>query len=534
MQNKKPKKPKFKSADSGSASHARIENVVNFDNTDELEDVRVTMPDSESEPQEYETDAPFFAVTPVKTADTLNTTRQMDSVTSGAPAFADADNSYNDYNDVNATRMMDAVGGDVTPVTAPPVAAPKPTPPKPKTISEKKKQALKKRMKRRQEHIRTFSHIFGSLLLVAFIITVSGFLSNFVVRAFLDFTGINVVEFAVFIEIEPDTTTEEIAEILSDNEIITMPNLFVQYAKISGKDGGYLNGEFRFRSTMSYSQIISTLQNRAESLLTVDVTITEGMTAREIAELLEENYVCRAEDFMEFYKNRADVFAFERRLTDDSRKFNQMEGFLFPDTYEFFVVNGLEDNPDLDTTADAEVVALTMLRHFNAQITKDTYWQIGNMNKEFEFEFGLNEFVTLASMVQSEAAIQEDMQKVASVFINRLKSSDSGFALLQSDPTRNYADENIKPYRTSANASQLDIIMRLFDTYESAGLPPGPINNPGNAAMLAVLSAPKTDYYFFCADIETGQTFFAKTPAEHYENEKRAGIRDANGNLIYR
>ncbi|MCL1880615.1 MAG: endolytic transglycosylase MltG [Oscillospiraceae bacterium] len=410
-------------------------------------------------------------------------------------------------------------------------------PPKLKAMSEKKKAALKKRIKRRKEHVRTFSHIFGSVLLVAFIITVSAFLAQFIVRAFLDFTGINVVEFTATITIPTDATTEEIAEILGDYEIISMPSLFIHYARLSDNDGGFLDGLFRFSSTMSYNQIISTLQNRPQSTETVMVTIPEGLTAREIGELLEYHLVCRAEDFMYFYRNRMNRFDFELRLEDNSLKLNQMEGFLFPETYEFFVVNGLYENPDMDTTIYAEVVARTLFFQFNSQMTREIYRGIADLGDTFpgfeQGDFGLNEFVTLASMVQWEAASPEDMRRVASVFINRLRNPDS-FQTLDSDVTERYARLNIEPYLNNDNRVLLESMIESFDTYNTSGLPPGPINNPGMNAMLAVLDAPRTSYFFFCADIETGQKFFAETLTEHEANLRLAGLVDEYGNLIHR
>ena len=387
-----------------------------------------------------------------------------------------------------------------------------------KIAEEKKRVALKKRAKRQREQVRTFSHVFGSVLLAVFVVTISAFLAQFIVRALLDYTGITVTEFEVTIEIPPQASTAEIAELLAEHDIIAMPSVFVYYSRSKDKDGGYLSGLFSLSSTMSYSQIVNTLQNRPQSTETVVVNIPEGLTAREIGMLLEENLVCRAEDFMEFYKNLMGAYRFERRLEHNALKFNQLEGDLFPETHEFFIVNGLADDPTMDTTKFAKIAAQTLLSHYNAQITDEMY------RRMFDRGLLLDEFMTIASMVQWEAATQEDMLKVASVFLNRFWNPDR-FPYMQSDVTEKYANNNIAPYRRGEDPVYFETLMTAYNTYETPGLPPGPICNPGMMAMLAVLDAPKTDYFYFCANVETGEIFYATNLADHERNEVLAGIR---------
>ena len=118
----------------------------------------------------------------------------------------------------------------------------------------------------------------------------------------------------------------------------------------------------------------------------------------------------------------------------------------------------------------------------------------------------LNEVMTLASIVQLEAASEDEMPKVASVFLNRLDDPDT-YPMLQSDTTT-----NIEHYT------------ECYDTYKCKGLPAGPICNPGMAAINAVLEPKKTDYYYFCNNLKTGETFYAKTLDEHEENLVKAGL----------
>ncbi|NLZ45474.1 MAG: endolytic transglycosylase MltG, partial [Clostridiales bacterium] len=137
--------------------------------------------------------------------------------------------------------------------------------------------------------------------------------------------------------------------------------------------------------------------------------------------------------------------------------------------------------------------------------------------------FTTEEVFTLASIVQAEAAKTNDMQLVASVFINRLKNPED-FPKLQSDATNKYYTKVILPQNEDA-ASQA-MYEDAYDTYVSIGLTPSPIGNPGIDAILAVLEAPKTDYFYFCSDINTKECFYANTYDQHKENLKKAGIND--------
>ncbi len=382
-------------------------------------------------------------------------------------------------------------------------------------LIKKKKQELMKR----REAKRTFAHVFGSVLLVIFIISISAFLGYYTIRAALDFTGIVKNEFEIEIEIPEYATTKEIAKILHNKGIIDLQEFFVFYSGLSGSDGKYLSGMFTFDSSMSYSHIIDRLQTIDRKQETVQVRIREGMTAKEIGELLEENLVCRASDFEYFYKNKQNNYNFEKRVLASSMKFYQLEGYLFPDTYEFYVINELSENPDMDTNTEAKTVANKIYSNFNSKITKEIY------KKTNEMGFTLDELITLASMVQAEAGTQEDMRLVASVFLNRLNNS-SDYPYLQSDVTTKYGNETIKPFITSKNSGIYTPIKDAYDTYKSAGLPPGPICNPGMTAIEAVLNAPKTDYLYFCANIETQEIYYAKTITEHEKNLQLANITE--------
>ena len=392
-----------------------------------------------------------------------------------------------------------------------------------KRAREARKQ-LKKQRQARFTVIRIFLGVAVSAVVIFFGVRLGAKLYD----AITDFGGMQTSEFEVAVEIPDNPTVDQVIEALSESGIIQEPEAFkLYYDWKNGSDDwrhkgeAFEGGEFVLSSSMNYSTIIDTLLPSGGGKTTVDVTIIEGMTAIEIGRLLEENYVCRAEDFEKFYRDKMDKYDFERRVNPSSLKFNQLEGYLFPDKYEFYECRELKANPeaDIDTTEQAEEAASKIYSNFNSKITKSMYKQMHEMG------LTLDQLITLASMVQSEVSNVEDMRMVASVFLNRL-AAGGDFSKLQSDVTVFYVQDFIEPYYKDYGLStSLAVISNAYDTYECEGVPAGPICNPGMDAISAVLDAESTDYYYFCANEETGETFYARTLEEHEENLVLAGLR---------
>lgn len=125
----------------------------------------------------------------------------------------------------------------------------------------------------------------------------------------------------------------------------------------------------------------------------------------------------------------------------------------------------------------------------------------------------------LASIIQKEAASEEEMKTIASVFINRLNNSEE-YPRLQSDTSNSYIENVIKKVLTVEYQEMYD----AYDTYVCTGLPVGAICSPGLSAIEAVLNPEDTDYYYFCSNLETRETYFAQTYSEHLENLETAGL----------
>lgn len=357
-----------------------------------------------------------------------------------------------------------------------------------------------KEKKRRKK--RGHGHLIFGLLLSAIIISVSILAAVFILKWAKELLGIDKPEREVVLDIPMGSGTADIAEILYNEGIITDVNLFRLFSKFKGADGTYIAGSHILSPKMNYNQIIEVLQEEIEEQReTADIVFPEGITLYEAAQKLEEKNVCNAAEFIEVFNSSKFGFDFEEKVKVSSMKFYKMEGYFFPDTYQFYV----EEDP--------RIVAKKIYRNFEARITPDLYGRMKDLDMELE------EVLTLASIVQAEAANTRDMKKVASVFYNRLNNPDE-YPLLQSDPTTNYVEDIIMPNIEVRSKK----IFEAYDTYQGAGLPPGPICNPGLDAINAVLYPAETDYYYFCSNLETGEFYYAETLAEHEQNLVEAGL----------
>ncbi len=356
----------------------------------------------------------------------------------------------------------------------------------------------KKKKKRKKKR----SRLPGVLILTTFIFAVSIVLAMVIIVFGRDMLGIEKSDTPKLIVIEEGATTEDIAQQLKDEGIIKSPKFFTLFSRLRKSDSLYIPGEHFVRPNMAYETIIQTLTtNEEQNKIPVEVTFPEGITIFDAALILEENKVCSQEDFM-FYFNAAGYgFEFEDRLPIDPQlKFKPMEGDVFPDTYFFY--EGM----------DPEKVCQKIYLNFDNKMTDD------RLKRMEELQLSLDELITFASIVQKEAATTNMMTMVASVFWNRLNNADV-YPKLESDPTSNYSNYVIKPNQDVYNKSMIE----AYDTYISAGLPPGAICNPGLDAIDAVLACQKSDYYYFIANIYTEETFFSETLEEH--EQKQAEIK---------
>lgn len=336
------------------------------------------------------------------------------------------------------------------------------------------------------------------LIVTTIIFTIAISLSILIISVGRDMLAIGKSDDIKIVTIPEGASIEEIADILYDEGIIRMPKAFVFVSRLGNTDAKYIAGDHELSPSNAYETIISELTtDKSLEKETIDITFVEGCNLISAAKQLEEAGVCEAERFI-YYFNAGDYgYEFENYLpASTSSKFNRMEGYLFPDTYTFYV------------GTDPVVVCQKIYKNFDERFKSEYYDKMKNMNMT------LDEVVTLASIVQAESPDVETMKKVASVFENRLANPEE-YPKLQSDPTTYYVEDIIKPnIEIPSNA-----IFEAYDTYKCNGLPPGAIGNPGIDAIEAVLYPENTNYYFFYSNIDTMETFFAETDEQHEENK---------------
>ncbi len=256
-------------------------------------------------------------------------------------------------------------------------------------------------------------------------------------------------------------------------------------------------------TTSETSAVFTTTEN------TVTVTFPEGYTTTQIALKLEENGVCSAADFMAEMSNveaYIDSYDFLSGIDNLEYRAFDLEGYMFPDTYEFYL------------DANIENVVKKFLNNFEVKITDEMY------ERAEELGYTIDEIISLASVIQSEAGVYEEMVNVSSILYNRINSPYYG--KFQCDVTINYVNNYItdSPYLEGEDTS---IYAEYYNTYKCYGIQVGAICNPGLEAITAALYPADTDYYFFVTDKQWNY-YYSETYAEHLENCEAVGLWDTD------
>lgn len=448
-------------------------------------------------------------------SDDFGTTRELNSIHDADPedpsgiAPRDRFTEMNSADDPGSTRMMDSLTAPDEPEASP-------------TANPVRKRKKRRKKKKYTNHTRTMGHVFLGVVLSVAAICVGVFLAWKVIVGLMDYTGMAKKSHEADIVIDSTMNVDDIAETLHENGIIEMPWLFKTYINMKDEAEGFLDGEYTVNSTMSYSNIITLLKTVRQYTNTVTVMIPEGYNAQQIGQLLEENLVCRADDFEKYYRSKLEKYDFEEQITVTENRFYALEGYLFPDTYEFYVIDDLPDKPSMDTSQYAKQAAEKMYSNFQNKITKKMYARAKELGMTFD------EVVTLASIIQKEGTNEENMANISSVFHNRLENMYE-YPHLQSDTTDNYIEDVIRPNIPSSSLSLYENVITAYDTYTCEGLPAGPICSPGLEAINAALYPAETDYYYFLSSSD-GVFYYASTVEKHEQNIIDAALREEEQN----
>jgi UPF0755 protein len=341
--------------------------------------------------------------------------------------------------------------------------------------------------------------------LMALVVTCSGYLMLREIRA-----AASNVDQLVEVEIETGDTTAQIATKLRAGGLIRQPMLFTMLVRLRNLDGQLQAGKYTLSPTMTMSEILTILQNsRVEE---IQVTIPEGLRLEEIAERVAATGVVQEEAFLNSATNgtafRDSSFLLNSLPTDAS-----LEGYLFPDTYR------------ISSTASVTDIIEIMIGRFDQQYrTIEKEVRLSNVS--------VHQIVTMASIVQREAALEEEMPRIAAVFWNRMKPEnldETGGGKLQADPTIQYAlgysNYERTWWRKDLTFSDLKV-NSPYNTREYAGLPPGPICSPGLEALKAATQPDESaNFLYFVASCELdGSHNFATNfvDFQQFEAEYRA------------
>ncbi len=340
--------------------------------------------------------------------------------------------------------------------------------------------------KRKKHRFNIFTYLLFVLITSAILAGVGWLLIN-------DLCAFNKEDITATIEVTADDSISTIADKLEDAGLIQYKWFFKLFATVADAKDKIGTGTYELNTDMDYRALIIGMHNSSGNLNsdTVRITIPEGYTVAQIIHLMAEKGVNTEENLLEAAKTAN--FDYEY-IDNSSEDISRLEGFLFPDTYDFYLnekptnaLNRLIKN--FDSKLDDDLLALAQARGYD-----------------------LKKIITIASLIEKETD-GTDQAKIASVIYNRLEGpGDKGgtYGLLQIDASLLYALPDHEGAITNAD-KQTD---SKYNLYKYAGLPPTPIANPGLASIEAALEPAETNYYYYALG-KDGKHHFSATLQEH-------------------
>lgn len=299
----------------------------------------------------------------------------------------------------------------------------------------------------------------------------------------------------IAVEIPSGSSNKTIGEILEKENIIKSGMIFNYYTKFNNLTG-FQAGNYNFSPSMTLDEISKVLQGgTGTGTADVKLTIPEGYTIDQIGDAIEKNLKIKKEEFLDLMKDEDffnDLLKEYPNLLESASKAEgvryRLEGYLFPATYDFY------------KGTDLKAFVTQMVAKSDAVMTP-YYQEIKDKS------LSVQEVLTLASLVEKEGNNENDRRKIAQVFFNRLAAPMP----LQSDISILYALDTHKELVTLED-TQVD---SPYNLYVNQGYGPGPFDNPSEQAIKAVLNPQANNYYYFVADLKTGQVYYAETFEEH-------------------
>lgn len=369
--------------------------------------------------------------------------------------------------------------------------------------SAKKNQGKKKKRKQ--------SNVMLTVGIVVFVIIAAMLIRIPIMGCINDILAINADTTQIRVVITDNMDVDDVINILGKKKLINSTGFcklaarFLSYDKKSDNTlREYHAGEYNLSSSMGLEGMLNEILAAGSTDSTVKLTFPEGYTVSQIAAKLSSNGVCSTAEFYAAMNDRELLkeYDFLSDITDASLRYKLLEGYMYPDTYEFYI----DETP--------KSVVKRFLDNFQSK------WDDMFAEKAKKSNYSIDEILTVASILEREAENSEQMPAIASVIYNRLGSSS--FPYINCDSTAKYInayEEELTAKGTYAN------YLKVYDTYQKTGLPVGPICNPGKQAINAALSPDSTTYYYFLHD-KDGKLYLASTQSEHDRNKQTAGIEN--------
>ena len=299
----------------------------------------------------------------------------------------------------------------------------------------------------------------------------------------------------VTVTVYESDTMEDIIDKLYEGGLIRYKSLFNLYAGISDAQEDIKPGIYDLNTRYDYHALVNFMSPRS-SREVIKLTIPEGYTCRQIFGLLEENRICTAKDAAAYAANgELGDYWFLEGLERGAE--NALEGYLFPDTYEFY-----------KNSTPREAIE-RMLDNFEHRFDEDMQAQLETLNKKVtDGSYGIREIVIIASLIEKESAAPGESPMVSGVIYNRLFKWGNNRPLLNIDASIVYAQEG----QNERIDTKLD---HPYNTYLYEGLTPGPIANPGLSSLKAALNPESHNYYYYVLNPSTGMHQFSTTYEEH-------------------
>jgi len=315
----------------------------------------------------------------------------------------------------------------------------------------------------------------------------------------------------VKVEIKRGMSFPQIARLLHERGVVDKPRWFRLYAMYRGVTTEVKTGQYALRDDMTPAQVLDTILEGVRDV-TVSVTIPEGLNMLEALDAVVKAGVVSDRNAL-IAMARNPQFLQRMGITGDT-----VEGYLFPETYQFKVPSKPE-----------EVLRRMIGQHRVVwdRVVRKHAKSVARMRERLDWSD--RDILVMASIVEKEAVVDTERPRIAQVFLNRLTSPAFKPKRLETDPTIRYGC--IVPTKKTAGCAkwdptqrlrraQLDDTDNLYNTYQHEGLPPGPICSPGEKSLMATVDPDGSDYFYFVARDDRSHVF-AKTVAEHERNVDR-------------